>query len=102
MVSAGADGGRTLAQASIEDPRHSGLDELDVPGQLLVEKQGLVNTSDVVESDAVRVSSGAPDEHDVVHEHAAVIRGRRNVDRVHALPIDVHPADWPNPRPRVR
>jgi len=37
-------------------------------------EQGLADAPDVVEPNAVGVSSDAPDEHDVVHERAAVVR----------------------------
>ena len=72
-----------------------------MPRQLLVEKQGLADASHVVEPDAVRVSSVAPYQHDVIHERTALVRGWRNVDHPHAPALDVDPADRPNPRPRI-
>jgi hypothetical protein len=63
----------------------------------LVENQRLAQAMDVVEAEAVRVPPSRPDEHDVVHEGAAVVRLRRHEDGVHPQTFDREPADGANP-----
>src|SRR5712692_6327910 len=57
--------------------------------------------SHTTSSHSVRVPSNRPDQDDVVCESAAVVRGRRDVDRAHPPTVDGHPSERADPRPRV-
>ena len=68
-------------------------DESDVPRERLVQEKRAPYPVQVVEAEGVRVVAHGPNEHDVMHKGAAVVRRRRYVDGAHTPAVSRHPTN---------